>query len=76
VAAYYEEEDKVKEQETKGIKWNNYYTEDEFHIIYYKAVTIDDNVLLLEYKIGKDAAEMICDSHYVSIMESIALKGE
>lgn len=76
VAAYYEEEDKVKEQETKGIKWNNYYTEDEFHIVYYKAVTIDDNVLLLEYKIGKDSAEMICDSYYVSIMESIALKGE
>ena len=76
MASYYEEEDKVKSAETKGISWTNYYTENNDSIIYYKGTTINEKALVLEYKIGKDSSENVCDTFFLDIMESIELKEE
>ena len=74
MAAYNEEEFKVKSLETKGITWTNYYTQDDSNEIFYKGTTVNEHAILLEYKIGKDSTDGVCDTYFYTIMDSIELK--
>ncbi len=67
--------DKIEQHKSsKGLEWYTYQVEDNLGKYIYRSTTINDKVILLQYTIGVDTPEGVCDTHFVNILDSIDKK--
>lgn len=76
IASYEKVKENIGKTTTNGIDWDTLSVEGDYSHTHYRSTMVGEDVLLLQYDSGIHTPVGVCDTYFVSILESLTLKEE